>query len=269
MFKDDSEFLNETRKPGRHSTTFFDLLSEESKQELLLLREDPQKNRSLQNWSPSRKGFIPTEVERPGHFVQGIRYNYTGGDSFKLFRDLVWTACFGYNRFKIIHWYLLWNIFEKNLEDSPRSEALLRILRSTTSREGSSWNTTLKPLKTIATNALGSPEKGLKYTMKILEDLELKLGTKDPGLLKTLKFYQSTRKCKRAPDPRRIGVGYKDKGNLSQEVKSDLEIYSEDYFLPEENLFLSLIQRTEDAEALVDHYDPRKARLLQKLRDTL
>jgi hypothetical protein len=255
-----------------NSVTFFDLLSDENKELLIDLWENPKRKRKRFVWRPASRGFIPTGSTYPGKSIPGFSYYYTGGSPMKFFRDLIWTALFGSNRFKVCHWFVLWDQFEKTMDKCEQSQALLSILRLTTSKEGSSYNTKLKTVYTVASNALGSQELGLKYCQRLLKQMGLTLKKSDPKINEYFHWSLTSKynRQEKPPKPNRIGVGYKDKGHLNTEVRPDLAVDSEDYFVPINDTFEVLLQRTDECRAMLGNYNPKRStQILNALKQNL
>lgn len=181
------------------------------------------------------------------------------GSAKKLFEALIWTALYG-KKFSIIHWYLIYHLFEKQMNKNAECLALLRILRVSTTRVGKAYNTKIKPMRVVVQNVLGR-ERGLAYLKKIEQDLGLKLPQEDPHLENLLRIVAGRERFKKSPEPRRIGVGYKDKGTLPKGSKEEPEC-AEDYLVQINDLFVELLEKTSEVE-IFTNYDPKKSERLQ------
>jgi hypothetical protein len=169
----------------------------------------------------------------------------------------------------MIHWYILYSLFEKTIRKDKRSLAMLKILRITTERSGLTWNQKLKPVKTIVQNVLNKDE-ATKYCLNLARDLGLNnLPTTDPKLNEMLEVRLGTMQQKRPEPQRRIGVGYKDKGSLPKGPKQDAEC-SEDYMILVGDLFADLMLETDEVSLFVNQYDPKKhSKLLSQVKSKL
>lgn len=138
----------------------------------------------------------------------------------KVIVGLFWTALFG-KTLRVYHWLLIFELLLKT-RGSRGSEAMLKILLLlTTENSGQSWNQKYKPVKTILTNVMGDNFK--KELDDILKELPFQLPMKNPKIETLLRVEVIEVKLKKPKAPRRIGVGYKDKGNLPDGVRPDLE----------------------------------------------
>lgn len=138
----------------------------------------------------------------------------------KVLIGLLWTAMFG-KTFRVYHWYLLFELLLKTI-NAESSEAILKILLLiSTENSGKSWNQKFKPMKTLLYNVMEEDSKN--EINEILSNLPYKLPKKNPKIETLIKVETKTFKLKKPKEPNRIGVGYKDKGNLPSGVKPDLE----------------------------------------------
>jgi hypothetical protein len=247
--------------------TFADLLTDEQKELLLSLR-----NKKHYGTPPFRAGdfefIIPLEPRHDRSSVRAFKVKVISRDGKKIFSALIWHALFGSKTFRVIHWYILFNYLSRTIRKNNRSRALMRILRISTQQCGKALNQHIRPVKTIVSYFLGK-ELAMKYIQSILSDLDLKLGYDKPDLTKFFHLEEIHLHQKRAPDKRRIGVGYRDKGTLSNSSHEEGEP-DESYVFPEEDTFVSLLKSTQEAAAFAESYDPKKRRqLLDKIRSSL
>jgi hypothetical protein len=212
--------------------------------------------------------MIPLEPTYGKGSVRCLRIRPKGRSAKQIFTGLVWTALFGSKKFTMIHWYILYSLFEKHLKKDKQSLALLRILRTTTERSGIAWNQKLKPVKTIVQNVLGK-EEAVKYCLKIAEDLGLKLPDKDPGVNNLIRVEPGFFTQRKPKEPNRVGVGYKDKGTLPKGPKEDTEC-SMDYLVQVGDLFADLLSQTQETAIFASSYDPKKqSKLLTNFKNYL
>lgn len=214
----------------------------------------------------------PLEPKAGKSLVQHIRVKLKKSRDLKeAFEALLWCAIYGSKHFTVLIWYLLFNIFCKTISDNKQSEALLKILRiTTTSRsEGSDLRTHLKPVRTILVQCLQDNDRAVKYCKILEKDLGIKLPTKIKPLTDYFEITYPLKVQKKSPEPSRIGVGYKDKGTLPKEPKQD-PIPDESYNLPENDIFVDLLARTKEVLAFSESYDSKKReKLLKKVIDQL
>jgi hypothetical protein len=241
-----------------NEVSIYDLLEQETVDRLYDQVTNQKNNRkSAGSFSlPDFRAEIPLEPTFGKSKVGVLRIRPKGRNAKEIFAALIWTALFGSKRFTMIHWYLIYHLFEKQIRKDNRSLALLRILRITTERSGQSFNQKLKPIKTIVQNVLGK-EQAIRYCLNLAKDLGIKLPEKDPKLNDLLRV-ETGWKFQRRPEPeRRIGVGYKDKGSLPKGPKEDTEC-SEDYLVLVGDLFADLLESTNDCIIFTSSYDPKK-----------
>jgi hypothetical protein len=184
------------------------------------------------------------------------------------FSALLWHVFFGSKTFRVIHWYILWNYFARTIRKNDRSRALLRILRITTQQCGNYLNQGLRPLKTVLSYFLGK-DKTLVYLEQLQEQLGVKLARQKPDLQKFFHIEEVHLKQRKPPEPRRIGVGYKDKGHLPDSPKEE-GLY-DDFQLPTvDEIFVDLMESTSEVAAFAESYDPKKRKkLLEKIISNL
>lgn len=267
MFKLTENSVKQIQIQNQYS--LYDILDQETVDRLYDQVTNPRANRkSAGSFSlPDFRCEIPLEPKFGKSRVAVLRIRPKGRNGRKLFEALVWTALFGSKRFTMVHWYLLFHLFEKQIRKDPRSLALLKILRITTERSGSAFNQKLRPVKTIVQNVLGK-ELGLRYCKRIENELGLKLPTEDPHLENLLHVQFGHIIQRRPPAPARIGVGYKDKGTLPKGPKEDTEC-SEDYLVQVGDLFADLLDLTQEV-VVFTNYDPKKhEKLLSQIKNEL
>jgi hypothetical protein len=156
---------------------------------------------------------IPLERTANKSDVLALDVKPLTGKSSKIVVGLLWHACFG-RKFKTYHWYILFRLFTRTLQKSRESEALLAILCILTANaEAKRWQSNLKPLRSILVGKLGD-EQGTKVLNDILKQLPYQLPKKGPKIDDLLDIRQGTIRQRKPKELVRIGVGYKDKGNL-------------------------------------------------------
>lgn len=156
---------------------------------------------------------IPLERTSGKNSVPALEVYPLTRTSSKIVVGLLWHACFG-RKFKVYHWYILFRLFTRTLQKSRQSEALLTILCILTANaEAMRWQSNMKPLRSILVQKLGD-EQGTKVLEKILKDLPFQLPKKGPKIDDLLEITKGTIKQRKPKELARIGVGYKDKGNL-------------------------------------------------------
>jgi hypothetical protein len=251
--------------------TISDLLAPETLDRLYDQVTNPKASRkSAGSFSlPDFKLKIPLESKYGKSRVQCLCIRPKIGRSRVLWESLIWTTLFGSKRLTMIHWYILYSLFEKTLKKDKRSLAMLKILRITTERSGSTWNQKLKPVKTIVQNVL-TKDEAVRYCLNLASDLGIKsLPDKDPHLNEMLEVRLGTMQQKRPEPLRRVGVGYKDKGSLPKGPKEDAEC-SEDYLLQVGDLFADLMSETDEVCLFLTQYDPKKhEKLLSQVKKNL
>jgi hypothetical protein len=246
--------------------TIYDLLDQETVDRLFDQVTNQGKSKSAGRFSlPDFRTEIPLESVFGKRSIQVLKIRPLSGRASHLFESLIWTALFGSKRFTMVHWYLLYHLFEKQISKNKKSLALLKILLITTERSGSSFNQKLKPVKTIVQSVLGK-ELALKYIKNLEKDLGIKLPEKDPQLVKQLYIQYGTRIQRKPKEPARIGVGYKDKGTLPKGPKEDTSC-SEDYLALVGDLFADLLREAQQETSIFTNYDPQKhEKLLNNLK---
>jgi hypothetical protein len=166
---------------------------------------------------------------------------------------------------------MLFNVFSKTISSDKKSEALLTILRITSTAEaGIDLRHHLKPVKTVVTKSFESKEKGLQYCKHLERILGVDLPHQAPTLSELFEFKLKTKTFTRTAEKRRIGLGYNDKGHLSKDSSREESIPGEDYCLPENDLFVDLLSATKESLAFSLSYDEKKRKkLLQEIEDRL
>jgi len=159
---------------------------------------------------------VPLESTYAKEEIKCISVKPIVGSSDKILVALLWEACFG-RKFKVIHWFILFNVLIKTLRKDRSSEVLLALLVIITARAGTcKWNSNMKPLKTILFEAYGQ-ERGDGIMNIFLENLPLQLPKRRPAIESCLAIEFDGKFSQRYPKPvPYIGVGYKDKGSLRQ-----------------------------------------------------
>jgi hypothetical protein len=247
-----------TKIQNQTSYTVYDLLDQDTVDRIYDQITNPSKAKSARRFAvPDFRVTIPLESTFGKRTVQALRIRPRSGNSKFLFEGLIWTALYGSKRFTVIHWYILYHLFEKHIEKDKRTIALLKILRITTERSGQALNQKLRCVKTIVQNVLSDKELAIKYCKSLEKDLGLNLQDKKfkPEELFHVELVQILQK---KPKPvSRIGVGYKDKGTLPKGPKEDTAC-SEDYLVKVGDYFADLLELTKEAVLFTEGYDPKK-----------
>lgn len=255
--------------PGRKST-LYDLLDQSTVDRLYDLVTDPKaKRKSAGSFSlPDFRVNIPLEPVFGKTEVKVLKIAPKCRNAKQIYLALLWTAIYGSKRLSMVHWYLLYTLFEKRIETKDKETlALLRILRITTERSGSAFNQKLRPVKTVVQNVLGK-DVGLLYCKYLEQSLGVKLPQEDPKLNDLIRVTYGVKFQHRPKEPARIGVGYKDKGTLPKGPKEDTS-EAEDYLVRVGDYFADLLHDTRETEMLA-HYDPQKhQKMLQLLTSEL
>jgi hypothetical protein len=252
---------------------FTDFLTDEQRDQLLDLAGVTKKRKPTPLYAAlGRKEFIPLSVVQSGKNTRGLSVVWHGkGSTRKYLEALLWTAVFGNRYFTVLHWNILFGLFQKTISKSKQSEALLKILRITTAKEqGYKWTNFLKPVRTVLRQEL-SAEETQTYLERLQQDLGIKLPSENPLLGNNLKISLKFRPEPKALEPNKVGVGYKDKGHLPDPSSSREEPEgSLDYEFPEDDIFVDLMHRTEECQIFSNSYNPKKkVKLLNQLKTNL
>jgi hypothetical protein len=185
----------------------------------------------------------------------------------KAFEALLWYAFFGSTKkakFRVFHWYVLWNFFLRTMRKNSRSSALMSILRITTQQCGIALNQNLRPVKTVVSYFLGK-EETLELIKRLQRNLGVKLAHRRIPLDEFFHISEISIPLKKPSEPRRIGVGYKDKGHLPISPPEE-GINDESYCYQQEDVFRSLLSKTQWSACFSESYDPKKRKkLIEKL----
>jgi hypothetical protein len=119
----------------------------------------------------------------------------------------------------------------------------------------------MRSVRTILVQCLQDNDLTLKYCRELEKDLGIKLPTKydSPKNYFTFEFKQVPQH--KPKEPSRIGVGYKDKGTLPKGPKLE-PLPDDSYSLPENDIFVDLLERTKDILAFSGSYDSKKRKKL-------
>lgn len=241
------------------SITLADLLTDDQLDLLVELKE-----KDIRKTPPLRvrdlEMVFPIESRHGKISVRAFKVKLVTRNAEKAFQALLWHVFFGSKTFRVIHWYILFNYFTRTIRKNDRSRALLEILRITTQQCGNYLNQGLRPLKTVVSYFLGK-EMTLKYIELLQKDLGVKLAHQKPDLTKLFHITETTLKQRKPPEPRRIGVGYKDKGHLPDSPRE--ESLPDEIQLPTvDEIFVDLMESTKLVAAFAESYDPRKRKKL-------
>lgn len=250
------------------SQTLADILPPEVVEELSKLGSHPPRKRT--SLSMTKKDFECVLSLEPRHKKGGYQVIIVTpkvAQSKKLQQALLWHAIYGNKSFRVIDWNILFNYFNRTLVDDKVSLAILGILRilavGQSPSDKLSFSSTLYSVRQIVANSLGK-EIALEFCQRLQNLLGVKLPTSVETLDKLLKIEDDRRTVKKPREPARIGVGYKDKGTLSNTPR--MEPLSGDWIEPFEDCFLSLLKKTENCRAFDCSYDKTKRKkLLQKI----
>lgn len=157
----------------------------------------------------------------------------------KILVGLLWNAMFG-KKFKIVHWFILFQVLSKTLKADNASRAILGILMIITAKAGTSWNTNIGPVRTIVRRVKDSDSD--RVINGLLRDLPFRLPEKGPKIDDVIKVSIVQVKMRRPKEAARIGVGYRDKGSLN--VGSSYDPLPPDLFEDAEDIFDRLLRQT-------------------------
>jgi len=156
---------------------------------------------------------------------------------------LLWEAVFG-KKFKVYHWYVLFNVLIRTINKDKNSEALLSILVILTANAATTrWNSNLKPMKSIFRRIYGTESHQFELE-KLLNNLPYRLPRKSEGIENFMQITEGMFKLEKPKELARIGVGYKDKGSLSSE-KVDPELQTFQFFIEKEEFFDVLLRQVQ------------------------
>lgn len=155
---------------------------------------------------------IPLEPTAGRREVRALQYRALEKGR-KLLTHLLWHAIFG-SRFKVIHWQFLFEIVDRTTKWDPLLQTIFDVLMivNVTPNGGpcQSYNQKLKPARKALVRS-----DDLKKLVSDLESSGIVLPRKaieiDDLLLASL---DGKIRLKKPDEPRRIGIGYKDKGSL-------------------------------------------------------
>lgn len=254
---------------GDKVTSFADLLTEDQRAQLVARSSNPPKK------SPPLRArdfeFVLPLTPRTGRsFQKCLICKSKSKDAKKLYESVLWCAIYGSSHFTVFIWYLLFNLFSKRITNDKSSLALIKILRlTTTSQEGLELRHHIKPVRTIVMMALRDKDKAVRYCKKLEDELGVKLPHEAPVLSELFELSLKTRKFKKTPAKTYIGKGYNDKGTLPKDSKEEPSP-GEDYSLPENDIFVDLLDSSSEVLAFCESYDSKKRKkLLDKISKDL
>lgn len=203
----------------------------------VLFSSENQKIRSLV--STFFKCKIPLEPTHGKKRVRAIVVRPLTRVSSKIVVGLLWHACYG-RKFKVYHWFILFQVLTRTLKKDKNSEALLSALVILTANAGATrWQSNLKPLRSIFVQHYGE-ERGTRELDKLKLMLPYRLPEKGPIIDDLLEIKLGSILQRKPKELARIGVGYKDKGNLPKGFT--LELPSSD-FMEKEEIFEVLLRQ--------------------------
>lgn len=174
---------------------------------------------------PSTSTFLfkfPIESTAGKRKVKALCFEPKTSEVNLIFSRLLWHALFGKGSFKVRWWLSLFNVLNEQTSPNKGTVALYAILKLTTAKAGSTFDSNLRCVSnTLVRDKFSSEDLKDKIISKILEDLPLVLPKKNPGEISdllncSLGFIEQ----KRPDSPAFIGVGYKDKGSLGKTGES-------------------------------------------------
>lgn len=186
------------------------------------------------------KFSIPLERNQNSR-VKALIFKPLTSNSGKILVGLFWNILFG-RKFKVYHWYILFAVLIRTIEKGSQSRNLLKLLVISTSSEGKTWQSSMKPIKTILTQLHGKDTAEGMIT-EILKHLPYELPKKGPIIEELLEVKVDSLINKKPTDPRRIGVGYKDKGSLGNGAP---EPESPEFFLEQIDAFDFLLRQVKN-----------------------
>jgi hypothetical protein len=250
------------------SITLADILSDDQLQILSELGGSKTHKKAPAVRREDLEFVLPLEPRHNKSSVKGIQVKLRySGDEKKAWESLLWHAIYSSSEFRIFTWYILYNVFIRRLKYESFALSLLRILRLTTQRCGKAYNQKLRSVRQII--SFYDKELALKYCKHLEHQLGIKLPTSVPPLTEFFHLKEIKIKQRKPPEPRRIGVGYKDKGHLPDESHPKVDPFpDESYLEPTRDLFVELMSQSKECEAFVEDYDPKKReKILSKLKN--
>lgn len=159
------------------------------------------------------KGIIkvPLEPKFGRSKVRCLKINVLEGGQ-KLATGLLWHAMFG-KKYKTVYNLIFFEILNRTKHWSPLTQCIFDVLMLTniTAKAGSSENLFYQNLKCVRASV---PPVDLNKILSTLSSAGVSLPHRAPVLCKILTISESYIYQQKAPEVRRIGVGYKDKGSL-------------------------------------------------------
>lgn len=154
---------------------------------------------------------IPLEPKFGRSKVRCLKINVLEGGQ-KLSSGLLWHAIFG-TRYKTVYNLIFFEVLNRATIWSPLTQCIFDVLMLTnsTAKAGSSENLFYQNLKCVRKIL---PSNELQKILSTLSQAGLSLPHRAPDLKGLLTISESYIYQNKAPEVRRIGVGYKDKGNL-------------------------------------------------------
>lgn len=252
------------------SITLADILSDDQLQILSELSSSKTLRKAPAVRREDLEFVLPLEPRHSKSLVRGIRVKLKySNESQKAWESLLWHAIYSSSEFRVFTWYILYNVFIRRMKYEKYALNLLRILRLTTQRCGKAYNQKLRSVRQII--SYYDKELALKYCKHLESGLGIKLPTSVPPLTEFFHLTEVTIKQRKPPEPKRIGVGYKDKGHLPDESNPKEDPFpDESYIEPTRDLFVELMSQSKECEAFVEDYDPKKRKqILLKLKKHL
>lgn len=183
---------------------------------------------------------IPLSTTSSSSSYKALQIEPVASSAQKILVGLLWHAMFG-RKLKIVHWFILFQVFSKTINDNAQSRTILAILMIITSKDGRSWNTNLDPvMRVVRRKSRKDPEL---IVQELLKDLPFRLPKKAPKIDDLFRIREVSVSMQRPKDSNRIGVGYKDKGSLNSGSK--IEPLPPDLFLEREDIFDRLLRQIE------------------------
>lgn len=164
------------------------------------------------------KVSIPLEPTSGKTFVRKLFVRPLLSKGTDLLKTLVWHAIYGRKSFKSIHWFILFNMINRETINAKIRFGLYAILKlSFTGRPGTyGFNKTHRSVKSALGKSSLSNLEQENVLKKIVRQFPFSIPRKVPGLDRVLQIKEKSVEQKKPSEPRRIGVGYKDKGSLGK-----------------------------------------------------
>jgi hypothetical protein len=184
---------------------------------------------------------IPLEPTPDRTTLKAIEVRPKVGNTDRILVGLFWEAFFG-KKFKVIHWHILLQVLLATIKKDRTSEALLALLCIMTANAATSnWSSNMVPLRTILFRTL-EKEQAQNLLEYFLSSIPVSLPRKRPVIENLISVNLNGTIKQRSPkELARIGVGYKDKGNLS--LNQGVEPLASEDFVEIDHTFDDLLRQ--------------------------